>query len=137
LYAHASRESVGLVGATGSYQSQLTHRLSWALPWKPRFGRNPLRWPQTLSRWSFYQRCWLEQMEERRRSLEYYEANYPPFANPHIRTNSFMLRRARLLALKVGQIESKWPGRPGWSGRSLWYGKSHPTFVYSISSGHP
>jgi hypothetical protein len=107
LHGHASRESVGLVGATGSYESILTDYLD-ITPWRPRLGRNPFKWPGTLRRWSWYHRLYREQTERKRWILEYFEPySYPPFPNPHIRTNAFMLRRDRLLALRVAGIGSK------------------------------
>jgi hypothetical protein len=109
LYDHASRPSVGLVGATGSYQSKLTDYLTFfPTPWKPRLGRNPFKWPGTLRRWSWYQRLYRETTEKQQWVLANHEPfHYPPFPNPHIRTNAFMLRRDRLLDLKVAEIRSK------------------------------
>jgi hypothetical protein len=108
LYDHASRPSVGLVGATGSCESNLTTYLNLPTPWKPRLGRNPFKWPGTLWRWSWHKRSYLEMTKERQQLLQYLEPlRYPPFPNPHIRTNAFMLLRDRLLDLKMDEIRSK------------------------------
>lgn len=61
LAGHLATPGVGLVGATGSHESQLT-----SAPW-------PLRILRT--------------------------GRYPPFPNPHVRTNAFMLRRSTMLDL--------------------------------------
>jgi len=69
LSGHLSSPRVGLVGATGSYESQLSNA----------------RWPVRLLR----------------------TGRYPPFPNPHVRTNAFMLRRATMLDLWWPAVSSK------------------------------
>jgi len=69
LSGHLSSPGVGLVGATGSYESPLSGR----------------RWPLRLLR----------------------TGRYPPFPNPHVRTNAFMLRRATMLDLWWPAVASK------------------------------
>jgi len=70
LDAQLSRPRVGIVGATGSHESQFSSAARPFRPWRSRF--------------------------------------YPPFPNPHVRTNGFMLRRSDMLALEwsIGRSKS-------------------------------
>ncbi len=73
------REGVGVVGASGSWES-----LAAKLP---------------AERERVAQRGLLGRTRGNLR-IAYQERQYPPFPNPHIRTNGFMIRRERLLKLK-------------------------------------
>ena len=100
LHHHASRASVGLVGATGTYESFLTAFLTMNASGPLRLGANPLGWPRKLLGWS--------KRGLRRRIFEpRYAKDHDPFPNPHLRTNAFMIRRALLLGLGFGAIRSK------------------------------
>lgn len=98
LAAHATRPGVGLVGATGSWQS--------LYDWLSTVGGPPEPFPRTLrprkwAGWVLRSRQWLPHVVRSRR-------NFPRFPNPHIRSNAFMLRRALFLALKAGALTSKY-----------------------------
>lgn len=101
LHRHAVRPSVGLVGATGSWESyysalRATHRpaavllremAGFALRGRPRPSiRAHLRG---------------------RRELREARAAFAPFPNPHVRTSTFMLRRERMLRVVAGPIRTK------------------------------
>src|SRR5262249_51059598 len=87
MYPHRTREGVGLVGATGSYQT-------WhpggdalpAFPWRPMFG--------LLRRFRF--RRLVGEYRERKQ-LAYRRHHFGPFPNPHIRTNAFLISRDVML----------------------------------------
>lgn len=103
LHAHVSREDVGVVGASGSWES----RFSATAPAPERVPRtlHPKRWAGWMIR--SYQR--LAPVELRR--------TFAPFPNPHLRSNGFMIRRRRLLGLSVGPIASKLDAERFESGR--------------------
>jgi hypothetical protein len=100
LHRHARRESVGIVGATGSYESvtDVWRRL------RDRSGE----WRPTLARS-------LLDLARGRVSLEGHPylgwapfwRDFPLFPNPHIRTNGFMIRRRAWLGLRRGPLEVK------------------------------
>jgi hypothetical protein len=73
-----ARPGVGLVGASGSWESQAEWR-------RGRVGR----WPQQLL------------------SLPRARRDYPRFPNPHIRTSAFMLERALMLDLDLDGLPDK------------------------------
>lgn len=89
LYAHASRSDVGLVGATGSWQSLYTD-----------FPSHHDRAPSNatglrkLIRSSFINRL---------RHMHF----YPPFPNAHIRTNAFLITRKVLENIHVRRIRTR------------------------------
>ncbi len=91
LYRHASRPEVGLVGATGSYQS-----ISSGAEYPTySFMKNisPLK--------SFLVKPFLA-------CLHYYRSRYfMRFPNPHIRTNGFMLPSSVMDTLQVGRMRRK------------------------------
>jgi hypothetical protein len=72
------RGDVGLVGASGSWESQA----DWIR------GR-PRHWPQQLAR------------------LPRARRDYPRFPNPHVRTSTFMLDRSHLLAMGLARAVDK------------------------------
>jgi hypothetical protein len=90
LYRFASRDDVGVVGATASYESVYTDLLMDLYPKDalPRWKRalTPLVRPLLL--------------------LQYRRA-FPAFPNPHIRTTGFMLKRKTFLGLKPVPVERK------------------------------
>lgn len=77
---------VGLVGATGSWQSSYTHFLEH---YYPEGGRPLYKKPVDLAR------------------TLYYRLHYPPFPNPHIRTNGFLIPRVTMCGLHRGKLSSK------------------------------
>ncbi len=100
LSEHARRESVGAVSATGSYESSYSAaRHSGAGPFAP-MEQGPIGLLRCLRRR-------LAQVYFHQRRLKALRRDYPPFPNPHIRTNAFMLRRDRLLSLTFDRIETR------------------------------
>jgi hypothetical protein len=100
LSAHAESEGVGIVSATGSYESHYTnlardlslaHYLRRAAS-GIRHGGRPERVGDYLSQ---------------RRELRAMRAAFHPFPNYHVRTNGFVVRRDVMLDLKVGAIRNK------------------------------
>lgn len=81
---------VGIAGATGSWQSLFSagFRPGWRTP----FPHQPGRWPRWLGR----RYRWLK-----------YRTTYPPFPNPHVRSNAFVIRRQDFLSLKVPPTVTK------------------------------
>lgn len=109
LYRHAAREGVGLVGATGSYESAYTNILRslrlnmparFYLWWRPAYSKQLLREWRGL-----------------RKALRY-RLEYAPFPNYHIRSNGFMMARDMMLKLRVGNLRSKREAEKFESGRS-------------------
>ncbi len=82
LCSHACLQNVGMVGATGSFESLLTDYLQM----REASGRR--WWPWRL----VVRNSWLNELRHR-----FY---FPPFPNPHLRTNAFMIRREALLKIK-------------------------------------
>jgi hypothetical protein len=83
LHAQLVERDVALVGATGSYESPLEgHRRHVAAVRYPRGlrGLGPRLRDVRLMRWL--------------------EREFAPFPNPHIRTNGFMIERAKMLSLR-------------------------------------
>ena len=135
LFEHAVRDGVGIVGAMGSYESLLDsvlfmRNVRWAhdtrladcnrrtmayyfddlrrsthlspgtmaLPWLPLAIRRALRY--LLYRVRALSLVWpeLRHVDIRR---------FPPFPNPHMRSNGFMVRRDRLLRFARLEVQSK------------------------------
>lgn len=94
LYAHASRPDVGVVGATGSWESAATAARGPAEP-VPRTLH-----PRRLAAWLWYRGRGAYRAATRAR-------RYAPFPNPHVRTNAFMIRRDLLLDLLPRAIRTK------------------------------
>jgi hypothetical protein len=93
--------SVGLVGASGSWEAHLSE---WTrnlraglllLPW--RTAPEPLP-PRRLTARdkAWLVKDWLRHWTE-----------FPPFPNPHIRTNAFLIRRDLMLDIEVGDMSNK------------------------------
>lgn len=99
FWTHVSRKDIGLVGATGSFESHYTYYCSLTVRERiPVLGvdvRVPgfVRWSHRLviQRW------------RRRRLLDWYE----PFPNPHVRTNAFMISRENMLQVYPGPLLTK------------------------------
>ncbi len=87
LHNHITQPAVGIVGATGSYESALSNQLLLidALPFA--------NWPAIRAAAGFY--------------LKRRELMFPPFPNYHLRTNAFLISRSVLLKLKVDPIRTK------------------------------
>ena len=82
LLHHAARPGVGVVGATGSHQSPLSDS-----PILRRERKKLLR----LGRYAVSIR-----------------GRFPPFPNPHLRTNAFLISKRILEQLRAGPILTKW-----------------------------
>ncbi|HEX8071033.1 MAG TPA: hypothetical protein VF546_13845 [Pyrinomonadaceae bacterium] len=96
------RAGIGAVGATGTYESLHTRALAvhnvtpftYARDTLGRLRRGLRPFPAAP-----YWKEW--------RLLRLYRRHFPPFPNPHLRTNAFLMARELLLRLRVGRIESK------------------------------
>lgn len=91
LRRHALAPGVGIVGATGSWESHGTMATAAGGRHDGRLGRAR----HALDR--------LRTLPERRA----YRRRFPPWPNPHIRTNAFMIRRSLLLEVERGALASK------------------------------
>lgn len=90
LHAQIEQPGVGLVGASGSFESPLEgHRRHVA---GVRYGRRPSGLRRRLAD---------------RRLATSLERDFEPFPNPHIRTNGFMLERTAMLDLRFGGEQTK------------------------------
>ncbi|HEX8129458.1 MAG TPA: hypothetical protein VF527_10185 [Pyrinomonadaceae bacterium] len=100
LYAHAGSTGVGVISATGSYESHYTNLARALSPahylWRAAYSLRHARQPQSL-------REYLSQ----RRELAAARAMFDPFPNYHVRTNAFVIARDVMLDLKVGAIRNK------------------------------
>lgn len=86
MYLHISDEKVGLVGATGSYQSVYTYSL---------------KMKEVDSSLSFFNKV----ISRIRRRL--YKSYFAPFPNYHIRSNAFMVSRDLMLKIRGRTILRK------------------------------
>jgi hypothetical protein len=93
LHEHMLRPGVGVVGATGSYESPYTYYLR---QWRERRRHLTGRSRQRLAD-EYY--GWLDLLRRR--------IHFHPFPNYHIRTNAFMLPRQVINRLKVGSLRRK------------------------------
>lgn len=90
LVRQVRRPEVGAAGATGTWESVYTaylkrmHELG-----RP---RTPLKWPAHLYRVA---------------KLRRYRADFDPAPNPHLRSNAFVIERARWLGLRRPRLETK------------------------------
>jgi hypothetical protein len=98
--AHAETEGVGVVSATGSYESHYTNLA------------RELR-PALYLRRAVYSVRHAERPESvrdyvaKRRELAAAREMFDPFPNQHVRTNAFLIAREVMLDLKVGAIRNK------------------------------
>lgn len=90
LLAGLTEPEVGIAGATASWQSVFSSSFppGWQRPLPRRIGR----WPRWLGR--HYRRMT-------------FQATFPPFPNPHVRSTGFVIRRNDFLALEVPALYSK------------------------------
>lgn len=97
LYKQLCRPGIGVVGATGSWETFIP-------PLAAEYARLNRR--SLLSRLRGYLR------------LTYQQIRYPSFPNPHIRTNGFMISRENLRSLRGASPRNKreaWSFENGWS----------------------
>lgn len=92
LYRHVQRPGVGVVGATGSFESAFSGYV--------RAGRAEIR---TTAGW----RMRVADEFYRVRHLLRLWRDFSPFPNYHLRTNAFMLPRRLMLQLRVGALARK------------------------------
>lgn len=89
---HVNNSKVGIIGATGSWQSYSSTV----------FQTNPLRWEKDKTRTENFGKYKLFI-----KALLYWKFLFPAFPNPHIRTNGFMIKRTLLLSCKKGKLKTK------------------------------
>lgn len=88
----ANMEDIGLIGATGSWQSY----------YRSVFINNTWRWDGNKS--------WAQNYTKFKLLIKasiYWKLLFPDFPNPHIRTNGFMIRRQLMLQLKRRPLQKK------------------------------
>jgi hypothetical protein len=90
MYAHVTREGVGIVGATGSYQSMYTDMIA--------IFEGVLATP-------FYRRILSSVTIPMR--IKKLKKNFHPFPNHHIRTNGFMIAGSVMRKVKVNPVRTK------------------------------
>lgn len=83
MYRHIRRDGIGVVGATGSYES-MSARVSGTRPQEKRRGLAKVL-PKLIRDLHF----------------AFDRRGFPPFPNPHLRLNGFMISRRLMLALKT------------------------------------
>jgi hypothetical protein len=97
LYRHITRPGVGLVGASGSYETRHPGEDAWPpFRWRPMFG---LLWRLRFREFAAEYRAW--------RELRYRSRYFDPFPNPHIRTNAFLISRDVLLRVQCPPVRCK------------------------------
>jgi hypothetical protein len=89
LFSLACSDDVGIVGATGSWESLYTDHLNSGIARRADA--------------SYLRNVISKSMFNRLRHLYF----YAPFPNAHIRSNAFMLRRETLAKLKVGRMRTR------------------------------
>lgn len=94
MHKWIARADVGLVGATGTFESYYTNQLMQKPSIKSLL--NPRSFAASL-------RARYRQREE----LGQAKAWFGAFPNPHLRTNTFMLRRETMLKLKISEFKTK------------------------------
>lgn len=90
MHRHVVREGVGVVGATGSYESYTSNFYRLAEPFPSRYSLRRL-----------YHRI------SQRYKFSRVAANFDPFPNYHVRSNGFMLARRLMLGLRAGPLRTK------------------------------
>ena len=101
LYRHVRRPTVGLVGASGSWESHYSALRA------SRAGTGAFLRQVAASYLRRRARPSVRAHLRQRRELRQARSAFAPFPNPHVRTSTFMLARARMLALACGPIENK------------------------------
>ena len=100
LYRPFDRPRVGLVGATGSYESVATTMNRLPDGNYPVNRSNPVVLALSSARWLV--------LAARAAPAKLWRRwNYPPFPNPHLRTNAFLVRHSTFLGLRFGRLGSK------------------------------
>ena len=103
LYQYISKDEVGLVGATGSYQSLYV-------------ATDPNQWKQLIekviqkSKYPWLRRYWIGRLDWTLRYLVNdwrFRSYFDPFPNYHIRSNAFMLRKDVIKKIGCPEIHSK------------------------------
>jgi len=94
MYRCISQPGVGLVGATGSWESSYTNNIDVPEP-ASFFGRLKTR-------------HWMSRLADQ----------FDPFPNHHIRTNGFMIARNTMMKIHKGFIHSKWEAHRFESGKN-------------------
>ncbi len=90
MYAHVTREGVGIVGSTGSYQSMYTDMINIL---------------ESVRATPFYRRIRASFTIPMR--IKKFKADFHPFPNYHIRTNGFMIARSVMRKIKVNLVRTK------------------------------
>lgn len=83
--SHIGREGVGIVGATGSYQSCYSDAVA----------AEPTLTPRQRVVNALLLRQWRT------------KCGFPPFPNPHVRTNGFMMERETMLRIRTGPLTTR------------------------------
>jgi hypothetical protein len=91
LYENVTQPGVAAAGSTGSWESFYTNYLRRIEEVGP---------PKSLTDRAKHL--------NRLRKLRSYKANFHPVPNPHLRSNAFIVERARWLALTPGSLRTKW-----------------------------
>jgi hypothetical protein len=126
LHSHAPRRGVGVVGATGSYESHYTAcETNYTACRRTNYG--PVMYARCMAGHLLRGRerpsaarylAWQRELRAMRWELSALRRHYPPFPNPHVRTNAFLMPREVLLGLEVGPIADKWAAMRFESGRA-------------------
>ncbi|HET7489824.1 MAG TPA: hypothetical protein VFJ85_17990 [Acidimicrobiales bacterium] len=90
LVGPLSQLGVGIVGATGSWESHFTS--GFGPGWRNALPRHPGSWPRWLGKRAMYL---------------HHRAAYPRSPNPHVRTNAFVIRRSDFLSLAAPCLLTK------------------------------
>jgi hypothetical protein len=93
FYKHASQIDVGLVGATGSYQSIYTDFFKH--DWVSNKWLSPKSWAYNLY------------LQYHKIKMSWYINSFSPFPNYHIRTNAFMITRELMCKIKYRTVITK------------------------------
>lgn len=104
LDAHARRSGVGMVGATGSYESMYSNYLLELWRGRP---RRPHRGA-------------LRDAYRGLREARRLRAMFAPFPNFHLRSNALLTGRELMLGLEVGRVDDKLDALRFESGRASW-----------------
>ncbi len=130
IYGNASKEGVGIAGATGSWESLYQDQLNAAQDIVRQRGVAGLFHPRVAFNW-----LRLVAKSGIRRT------QFAPFPNPHLRSNAFMISSLCAGQISVGKVRSKenaWrveSGRRGITGQILAMGK-RAVVVDSEGTGH-